>query len=167
MKRWIWPVIALVAVFVLGVVVALSLSDHAEQRAVIRAQAQTSAAMSITLFLAVVILTLVLLAGGVIIGGQWWKRRQRQAKMQDALAQAQIYSLLNGARLPAGGRPTARPSIPAQQAGGSNVIIVPGQQNQPQPTLADFRAMIDTMQRKEAGGLPEGMRPPDDWRVVG
>lgn len=127
-KRLIWPIIALAAVFLLGVVVALSVSDHAEQRAVIRAQATQSAATSITLFLLAVILSIVLLAGGVVIGWHWLRGYQEREKMRKAVQQAQVYALLNGARLPTGGH-SARPSIPAPA--GGNVLVFPGEQQAP------------------------------------
>lgn len=161
MKRLTWPIIAIVAVFVLGVVVTLAVSDHAEQQRVIRQQAQTSAAMSITLFLVAVILTVILLAGGVVAGRHWLQGYREREKIRKALQQARVYALLQGARPPT----PRRPSMPAQA--GGNIVILPGQQR-PQPTIEDFRAMIDAMQREGAGRLSsEGMRPPaDDWRVL-
>ena len=128
MKRLIWPIIALAAVFLLGVVVALAVSDHAEQQAVIRAQATTSAATSITLFLVAVILAIVLLAGGAALTLAWWTRYQKRARLAEAVQQAQVYALLQGARLPTGER-SARPSIPAPA--GGNVLVFPGGQQAP------------------------------------
>ena len=129
MKRLAWPIIAIVAVFALGVITTLSLANHAEQRAVIRAQAQTSAATSITVFLLAVILSIVLLAVILAIGLAWWQRYQKRAKVQDALYQAQVYALLQGgAGLPAGER-SARPLIPAPA--GGNVLVFPGGQQAP------------------------------------
>jgi len=120
--------VAIVAVFLLGVVVALAVSDHAEQRAIVRAQAATSAATSITIFLLAVILSIVLLAGGVFIGWHWLRVYREREKMRKAVQQAQVYALLNGARLPAGGG-AARPSIPAPA--GGNVLVFPGGQQAP------------------------------------
>lgn len=144
MKRLIWPIVAMLAIFILGVVVALSLSAHAQQQAVIRAQATTSAATSITLFLLAVISSIVLLAGGVVIGLAWWTRYQERERMRKAVQQAQVYALLNGARLPAGGHP-ARPSIPAPA--GGNVLVFPGGQQaptvseQPEPLPATWEVL--------------------------
>lgn len=128
MKRLIWPAVAMLAIFTLGVVAALAVTGHARQQAVIRAQAQTSAATSITVFLLAVILSIVLLAGGVALTLAWWQRYQKRARLEDAVQQAQVYALLNGARLPAGGR-SARPAMPAQA--GGNVLVFPGGQQAP------------------------------------
>lgn len=137
MKRIIWPIIATLAVFTLGVVVTLSLSDHAEQQRVIRAQAQTSAATSITLFLLVIILSVVLLAGGVAIGWHWLRGYQEREKMRKAVQQAQVYALLNGAHSAAGvHHNTARPSIPAP-TGGGNVLVFPSGQQAPAVAVSE------------------------------
>jgi len=159
MKRLIWPIVALLAIFALGAVVALAVTGHAQQQAVIRTQAATSAATSIIAFLLAVILALVLAVTGAAIGRQWWKRHQRREKMREALAQAQVYALLQGARLPPAPR---RPSMPA----GGNVIVLPGGSQRPQPTLDDFRRMIEMMQEERPDPLA-GLLPPDDWEVLG
>jgi hypothetical protein len=44
MKRTIWPIGAIVAIFALGFVVALAVTDRAEQQMVIRQQAAISSA---------------------------------------------------------------------------------------------------------------------------
>jgi len=160
MKRLIWPIVALLAIFALGAVVALAVTGHAQQQAVIRTQAATSAATSIIAFLLAVILALVLAVTGAVVGRQWWKRHQRRERMREALTQAQVYALLQGARLPA----PRRPSMPAQA--GGNVIVLPGGGQRPQPTLDDFRAMIETMQEERPDPLA-GLLPPDDWEVLG
>ena len=60
MKRITWMLIAIVAVFTLGFVTALTIAEHVERRAVIRAQAATSAATTIIVFLLILILALIL-----------------------------------------------------------------------------------------------------------
>jgi len=160
MKRLIWPLVALLAIFALGAVVTLAVTDHAQQQAVIRTQAVTSAASSITTFLLAVILALVLAVIGAVVGRQWWKRHQRWERMREALAQAQVYALLQGARLPA----PRRPALPAQA--GGNIIVLPGEGRRPQPTLDDFRAMVEMMQGERPDPLA-GLLPPDDWEVLG
>ena len=131
MKKAIWPIVAIVAVFALGVVTTLAITDHAEQRAVIRAQAQTSAATSITLFLVVAIIAVGVAAAAVVAASYWLRRWQENEKMRKAAQQAQVYSLLQGARPPAPRR-TARPAMPAQAV--PNILVFPqGQQTQLPP----------------------------------
>jgi len=124
MKRLIWPLVAIVATFALGVVSTLAITNHAEQRAIIRAQAATSAATSITLFLVSVILGMGLLAVSVVALSYWLRQRQKRARLEDALQQAQIYALLGGAHPPA---PRRRPAAPSMPAPGGNIVILPGQ----------------------------------------
>lgn len=150
MRRLVWPVVAIVAVFLLGVVVALVVGDHVEQRAIVRTQARTSAAMSITLFLVVVILLMVLVVGGGAVGWLWWKGYRRREKLREAVAQAQVYALLNGARLPAGGG-AGRPSTPVQA--GGNTFVFPGGQ------------MASGM--GEQSDALAGLLPSEGWEVVG
>ena len=115
-----------------------------------------SAATSIIAFLLAVILGLIAAVIGAIFGHQWWRNRQEREKMRRALTQAQIYALLNGARMPAPRRPTA-PATPAQ--GGSHIIIVGGQQPAPQLTLDDLREQPDPL----AGLLPPNE---NEWEVL-
>ena len=148
-----WPLIAILAVFTLGVVSALAITNHAKQQAVIRTQAATSAATSITLFLVLVILGMALLAAVVVGLSCWLRQRQKRARLEDALRQAQIYALLQGARLPA----PQRSATPAQA--GGNILVFPGSGQQPTPQLTadDLRAMMS--------GQPDlltGLLPPDD-----
>ena len=161
MKHLTWPLIAVVTVFALGVVSALAITDHTEQRAVIRAQAATSAATTITVFLLTVILVLVLATIGTVVGSQWWKRRRRRERLEEAAQQAYIYTLLQGARSP---RTSARRAGVAglPQAGG-NILVFPGSGQQPTPQL-----MVDDLR---AMGQPDplaGLLPPDDgrWEVL-
>ena len=128
MKRAIWPIIATAAVFALGVVTTLALQDHAEQRAIIKAQATTSAATSITLFLVVTLLVIGALAAAVVAASYYLRRWQENEKMRKAAQQAQIYAMLQGAQLPA----PRRPAMPHQAVGGGNTYVFPQGQ---QPTL--------------------------------
>ena len=128
MKHAIWPAIALLAVFALGVVTALALQDHAEQRA----QATTSAATSIILFLVVTIILVAGLAAAAVAAAYWLRRWQENEKMHKALQQAQIYSLLQGARSPS----LRRAAMPSQA--GGNIIVFP-QGQQAQLPAADWR----------------------------
>ncbi len=150
-----WAFIAIAAVFALGFVSALAITDHTEQQAVIRTQAATSAATTITIFLLVLILVLILAVVGAVVGWRWLQGYQERQKMQKMLQQAQIYALLSGARPRAGRIP--RPAMPAQA--GGNILVFPGggQQPVPQLTLDDLRAML--------GGQSDplsGLLPPDD-----
>lgn len=135
MKRIIWPIIALVSIFALGAMTALAISDHAEQRAIIRAQATTSAATSITLFLVVAILAIGGLAVAVVGLSCWLRRWQENDKMRKTAQQAQIYAMLQGAQLPSPRRP-ARPAMPAQSS--PNILVFP-QGQQAQLPVADWR----------------------------
>lgn len=136
MKRMLWPVIALVAVFALGAVTALGVTDHAEQRAVIRAQARTSAATTITLFLVV---TIILVAGfAAAVGGAayWLRRWGEREQMRKAAQQAQIYAMLQGARSPS----PRRPAMPHQAS--PNILVFP-QGQQAQLPAADWEVRYD------------------------
>jgi len=148
------------------VAVAFALAEQARatrqaaQAATVAAagQAVTSAATSITLFLLMIILALVLAAVGAVVGWRWLQGYQERDKMRKVLQQAQLYALLNGARLPSG-RAT-RPATP-QQAGGNVFVFPGGQQTTPQLTLDDLRGMT--------AGQPDplaGLLPPDDWEVM-
>ena len=163
MKRSTWPLIAIVAVFTLGIVSALVITNHAEQQAAVQTATATSAATSIITFLVTVILALVLAAVGVVIGWQWWKHRQRRQKMQDALHQAQIYALLQGAQSPRTSAGRAR--VPGLDQAGGNTIVFPGsgQQTAPQLTAGDLRAMMSGQTDPLAS-----LFPPDagGWEVV-
>ena len=157
MKRSTWPLIAVAAIFALGIVSTLAITDHAEQRAVIRAQTATSAATSIILFLVVVILGMGLLAVGVVALSYWLRQRQKQARLEDALQQAQIYALLGGARPPA---PRRRPPAPSMPAPSGNIIVLPGGGQQPAPAVGNFTGRQPTPLA--------GLLPPDDgeWEVL-
>ena len=157
MKRLTWPLIAVVTIFALGVVSALAITDHTEQQAVIRTQAAASAATTITVFLLTVILVLMLATIGTVIGSQWWKRRQKRARLEDALQQAQIYALLQGARLPA----PRWPATPAQA--GGNIIVLPGGGQQPTPQL-----MVDDLRVMGQPDPLAGLLFPNDrgWETV-
>jgi hypothetical protein len=63
-------------------------------------QAMTSAATSLTLFLVILLLILVLAIAGVAFAWTWWQKRQRREQTLDMLRQAQIYTALQGQRLP-------------------------------------------------------------------
>lgn len=132
MKRIIWPMIALVAIFALGAMTALSITDHAEQRAIIRAQAQTSAATSITVFLVVAIIAVGGLAAAVVGASYWLRRWQEKEKMRKVVQQAQVYAMLQGGQLPAPRRAMSQP------AAGGNTFVFPQQQT-PQLPAADWR----------------------------
>ncbi len=120
--------------------------------------AATSAATTIIVFLLVVILTMVLAAVGVVLGWHWLQGYQERQKMRKALQQAQIYALLSGTRPPASRIP--RPAMPAQA--GGNILVFPGQQR-PQPTIEDFRAMLEAM--SEQPDPLAGLLPPDDGEM--
>jgi len=105
--------------FALGVVTALAVTDRAEQRAIARAQAQASAATSVTVFLLAVILFVVLAAVVVVVGWQWWQQRQKQARLWEAMQQAQVYSAMQGNRLAA-----PRGGVRRVTQGQPNIIVV-------------------------------------------
>ncbi len=134
MKKAIWPAIAILAVFVLGVVTTLALQARAETRAIIRAQAATSAATSITIFLVVTLLAMGGLAVAVIAASCYLRRWGEREKMRKAMGQAQIYAMLQGAQLPA----PRRPSMTSQADGGGNTFVFP-QQPAAQLPSADWR----------------------------
>ena len=163
MKRSTWPLIAILAVFTLGVVSALAITNHAKQQAVIRTQAATSAATSITLFLVLVILGIALLAAVVVGLSCWLRQRQEREKVRKAMQQAQIYALLSSARLPRTSAGRAR--VPGLDQPGGNIVIFPGsgQQHTPQLTVGDLR----TMMRGQPDPLAS-LLPPDEegWEVV-
>ena len=142
MKRSTWPLIAILAVFTLGVVSALAITNHAERQAVIRTQAATSAATSITLFLVLVILGIALLAAVVVGLSCWLRQCQEREKMRKILHQAQIYALLSGVRSPRTG--AGRVGVPGLDQASGNIIVFPGsgQQTAPQLTAGDLRAMM-------------------------
>lgn len=163
MKRSTWPLIAILAVFTLGVVSALAITNHAKQQAVIRTQTATSAATSITLFLVLVILGIALLAAVVVGLSCWLRQRQEREKMRKILHQAQIYALLSGARSP---RTSAgRAGVPGLDQASGNIVVFPGsgQQHTPQLTADDLRAMM----RGQTDPLAS-LLPPDagGWKVV-
>ena len=168
MKKAIWPIVALVAIFALGFVVAVMVTDHAAQRATIRTQAATSAAQSITVFLLLVILLLGILAVGVGALYLWAKRRRRRAELEDAYRQAQVYALLNGAKVPTPSR--GAPGLP--QGGGPIIVMgsggAPSQwPTQQQITLDDLARAVQAAQGQ---GAPfGGLLPPTDqsggWRI--
>jgi len=134
MKRLIWPAIAILAVFALGAVTMLAVTDHAEQRAIIRAQATTSAATSITLFLAVIIILVGGLAVAVVAASYWLRRWGEREKMRKTLEQAQVYAMLQGAQLPA----PRRPAMPHHAATGGNTYVFPQGQQAPQLPAANW-----------------------------
>lgn len=176
MKRSTWPLIAILAVFTLGVVSALAITNHAKQQAVIRTQAATSAATSITLFLVMILLGLALLAAGVVGISCWLKQRQEREKMQRALRQAQIYALLQGARSPR--TSDGRAGVPGLDQANGNIIVFPGGSQQPAPQLTtnDLRAMMSGQPDLPAQTGPlashvyrqAGLLPPDagGWEVM-
>lgn len=89
-----------------------------------------SAATTVTGFLLAVIAISLLASGGTVVGWHWWKEYQRRRCSQEMLQQAQIYALTSGERLPTG--------LPRRLPQGGNVIVVGGQQPQPQiPHLPD------------------------------
>ena len=132
MKRLICPLIALVAIFALGAVTTLAITDYAEQRTIVRTQTTTSAATSITLFLVVTLLALGGLAAAVVSASYWLHRWGEREKMRKAMDQAQIYALLQGAQLPAPRRPTM-----SHHAGGGNTFVFPQQQTPQLPVVSD------------------------------
>ena len=132
MKRktaaWFWPLLAIVAVFGLGFVVALSIATRPRPVVVeVTQRAGPSAATTIITFLVLVILGLILAVAGGVFMMTWNKRRRRQAEMEDALAQAQAYALLQGAKPPA---PRGGGLSPYAQPNSGPVIVVgsPGPQ---------------------------------------
>jgi hypothetical protein len=95
--------------------------------------APPSAAASITLFLMGVLAFVVVTIVVVVVGREWWQERRRQARLREALQQAQLYALLSGERVPTG---SAQVRFPQR---GGNVILIGGQQMTPrQDALADF-----------------------------
>lgn len=149
-----WILAAFAAVFVVGFLAALALTDHVHQQEVIRAQATTTAAATITTFLVAVIAGLLLITVVAVSVWLWLKRRQERARLDAVLRQAQIYALLCAQRLP--GRPAHLSGLP-QQAGG-NVFVFPNG-GPPATSLhpEDIRALL--------GEPPEpmtGLLPPDE-----
>jgi hypothetical protein len=132
MKRLAWPTIAIAAVFALGAATALAITGHAEQRAIIRAQAATSAATSITLFLVAIIALPVIGAVGALALAAWLRGREKRARLEDALSAAQIYGALQG-------RPATprRRAMPRQSTAGGNILVFPSGQPTPQVTIGD------------------------------
>jgi len=124
-------------------------------------QATMSAATSITLFLMMVILGMALLVGGTVGLSCWLRQRQKRARLEDALQQAQIYALLQGARSPR--TFGSRAGTPGLAQAGGNILVFPGSGQQPTPQL-----MVDDLR---AMGQPDplaGLLPPDDggWEVL-
>ena len=138
MKRktaaWFWPLLAIVAVFGLGFVVAMSMVARPRPVVVEVAQrAGPSAATTIITFLVLVILGLILAMAGGVFMVTWNKRRRRRAELEDAQAQAYAYALLQGAKPPAprgGGLP------PYTQQGSGPVIVVGGSPGPQYPAQA-------------------------------
>ena len=89
----------------------------------------TSAAVAVRRFLVGLIVVGVMSTMSAVLGRHLWQEHQKQARLQDALTQAQVYALLSGERLPQG--------LPRRLAqGGGNVIVVGGQETPqaiPQP----------------------------------
>jgi len=134
MKKAIWPAIAILVVFALGVVTTLALQARAETRAIIRAQTVMSAATSITLFLVVVLLAMGGLTAAVVAAFcylRWWGEREKMRKTMD---QAQVYAMLQGTQLPA----PRRAAMPHQAATGGNTYVFPQGQQIPQLPPADW-----------------------------
>jgi hypothetical protein len=133
-------------------------------------QAMTSAATSLTLFLVILLLILVLAIAGVAFAWTWWQKRQKREQTLDMLRQAQIYTALQGQRLPGLTRRPAHPApyllpgYPAQATPPS--VIVVGQQPpaySPYPYTYPPSAVSQTEYDPYADFLP----PPDDeWEVL-
>jgi len=168
MKRktaaWFWPLLAIVAVFGLGFVMALSVVARPRPVVVeVAPKAGPSAAMTIITFLVLVILGLILAVAGGVFAMTWNKRRRRQAELEDALAQAQAYALLQGAKPPA---PRGGGLSPLSQAGSGPVIVVGGS---PGPQYPAQAVSLEDLARA-AQGRPSpfgGYLPPNGggWEV--
>ena len=138
MKRktaaWFWPLLAIVAVFGLGFVVAMSMVARPRPVVVeVTQKAGPSAAMTIITFLVLVILGLILAVAGGVFVMTWNKRRRRQAELEDAMYQAQAYALLQGAKPPA---PRGGGLSPYTQQGSGPVIVVGGSPGPQYPAQA-------------------------------
>ena len=160
MKRktaaWFWPLLAIVAVFGLGFVVAMSMVARPRPVVVeVTQKAGPSAAMTIITFLVLVILGLILAVAGGVFVMTWNKRRRRQAELEDAMYQAQAYALLQGAKPPA---PTGGGLSPYAQQGSGPVIVVggsPGPQYPPQAiNLEDLARAAQGRPSPFSGYLP-------------
>jgi hypothetical protein len=150
---------------------------QAAQAATIAAagQATAGAALSIIAFLLGVIVILVLGAAGAFFGWRVWKRYQKRSQWEETVRTAQLYALLNGARLPVYGRrgATPHPALPYTPALGSgSVIVLPtaGQQYPSQPggiTLEDLARALQAAQGRGYDPFAE-LLPPEGgmWEVV-
>lgn len=89
-----------------------------------------SAAVAVRRFLVGLLVAGLLGTVGAVTGQHWWQERQRQARLREALQQAQVYALLSGERLSQG--------LPRRLTqGGGNVIVLGGQQEPTQASLLD------------------------------
>ena len=125
-----------------------------------------SAGASIRLFLLEVSVALVLVVVGAILARQWWAKRQKRQRWQEAVERAQFYALLNGQGAP---RP-AQGALPYPDQGmGGPVIVLPGQQYQPQPGIT-LDALAQALQAAQGRTDPlAGFLPPDEgggWEVL-
>jgi len=156
---------ALAAVIVIGLAFLTQASANRQtaQAATIATTGHTmiSAATSIIIFLLMIILGTGLTSAGVIIGWHWYQGYRKRRQLQDTLYQAQIYALLNGARMPAGPR---QPTLPQQ----GNILVFPGgHPNSPGLTLEDLAQALAGLQDR-----PDplaGLLPPDNdsggWEI--
>ncbi len=134
MTRFALAVGAVLALVALGVValsfVSWPTSTSPSREIVTQAQPDvptptgTSAAVAVRHFLVGLIVVGVVGTVGAVVGRHLWQERQKRTRLQNTLAQAQVYAMLIGERLPQG--------LPRRLGqGGGNVIVVGAEQEIP------------------------------------
>ena len=121
----VWPVVALVTMFVLGLVVASRRPDPVQVEVVTRSGPSAAATLSLVLFGTLGVM--VLMAVGAVAVALVIRARQHAMQMEKA-------ALLFGVQKPQPQQPQRRPQV--QSGEGVSVVIVGGQGT---PRVEDFR----------------------------
>jgi hypothetical protein len=118
-RTWGLLVVALLAVFVLGVVAGIGGDREPEP---------VSASTSIVVCLLLLIGGMILLAVGGALLSNWIQRIERRRRLEDARTQAEVYALMAGVKQQ---RAQRRPAAPQQPTGP--VVILGGNVQPGQP----------------------------------
>jgi len=136
-------------------------------------QTMMGAAMSITLFLVILLLILTLATGGVAFVWAWWQKQQKRQNALDMLRQAQWYAMLQGQQLPGRARRSTYSSLqsPAGYPAQTMVppVIVVGQQS-PIPYAYPNTHSPSRSPTDQGGGVFQDLWPPpdsEDWEELG